>query len=57
MWQHLDASFGGPYEIVGPRTELYDLLAEAPVSHAYGAPDFPGVIWRAGARAGSTSRP
>ncbi|MFB7271264.1 GDSL-type esterase/lipase family protein [Streptomyces sp. NPDC056244] len=41
MWQHLEAAFGGPYRIVGPRTELYDPEAGAPVSYAYGAPDFP----------------
>ncbi|MFG3498114.1 GDSL-type esterase/lipase family protein [Streptomyces sp. NPDC047928] len=41
MWQHLNATFGGPYAIVGPRTELYDKHAEAPVSHAYADPDFP----------------
>ncbi|MFJ6011222.1 GDSL-type esterase/lipase family protein [Streptomyces sp. NPDC092952] len=46
MWQHLDATFDGPFSIVGPRTELYDTEAGAPVSDAYGAPDFP-----AGARA------
>ncbi|OKJ99516.1 hypothetical protein AMK26_26135 [Streptomyces sp. CB03234] len=42
MWQHLDAtSDGRPYEIVGPRTELYDPAADAPVSHAYADPAFP----------------
>ncbi|MFJ8645929.1 GDSL-type esterase/lipase family protein [Streptomyces sp. NPDC093546] len=41
MWQHLNATFGGPYAIVGPRTELYDTSADAPVSHAYADPDFP----------------
>ncbi|MFF8695063.1 GDSL-type esterase/lipase family protein [Streptomyces sp. NPDC015144] len=41
MWQHLDATFDGPFSIVGPRTELYDTDAGAPVSDAYGAPDFP----------------
>ncbi|MEV8453828.1 GDSL-type esterase/lipase family protein [Streptomyces sp. NPDC052095] len=46
MWQHLDAAFDGPFSIVGPRTALYDTEAGAPVSDAYGAPDFP-----AGARA------
>ncbi|MFF2010293.1 GDSL-type esterase/lipase family protein [Streptomyces sp. NPDC058195] len=46
MWQHLDATSGAPFSIVGPRTELYDTEAGAPVSDAYGAPDFP-----AGARA------
>lgn len=41
MWQHLNASFGGPYKIVGPRTEVYDTFADAPVSHDYADPDFP----------------
>ncbi|MFB7183628.1 GDSL-type esterase/lipase family protein [Streptomyces sp. NPDC056257] len=35
MWQHLDSTFGGPYRIVGPRTELYE------GSDAYADPDFP----------------
>lgn len=48
MWRHLNASYGGPYAIVGPRTGLYDAdaRADAPVSHAYGAPDFPAKAWR-----------
>ncbi|MFF1479882.1 GDSL-type esterase/lipase family protein [Streptomyces sp. NPDC058301] len=41
MWQHLTASLDGSFEIVGPRTELYDTDAGAPLSYAYGAPDFP----------------
>ncbi|MGI5398206.1 GDSL-type esterase/lipase family protein [Streptomyces sp. CA-135486] len=41
MWQHLAASFDGPYEIVGPRTELYDTDAAAPVSGAYKDAAFP----------------
>ncbi|MGW1766776.1 GDSL-type esterase/lipase family protein [Streptomyces sp. NPDC002073] len=41
MWQHLNASFGGPYKIVGPRTEVYDTFADAPVSHEYADPGFP----------------
>lgn len=45
MWQHLNAAHGGPYAIVGPRTGLYDAQADAPVSHAYGAPDFPAKAW------------
>ncbi|MFE2170316.1 GDSL-type esterase/lipase family protein [Streptomyces sp. NPDC059447] len=35
MWQHLDATFGGPYEIVGPRHELYEGSTE------YADPGFP----------------
>ncbi|WP_405807755.1 GDSL-type esterase/lipase family protein [Streptomyces sp. NBC_00210] len=41
MWQHLAASLDGQYEIVGPRTELYDADAAAPVSCAYKDPAFP----------------
>ncbi|MEU2112262.1 GDSL-type esterase/lipase family protein [Streptomyces sp. NPDC019507] len=41
MWQHLNRSFGGPYAIVGPRTELYDTTADAPVSADYACPGFP----------------
>ncbi|MEU9982358.1 GDSL-type esterase/lipase family protein [Streptomyces sp. NPDC050856] len=41
MWQHLSATYGGPYRIVGPRTELYDTVAGAPVSHDYADPAFP----------------
>lgn len=41
MWQHLDATFGGPYRIVGPRCELFDTCANEPVSHAYADPGFP----------------
>ncbi|WP_455360791.1 GDSL-type esterase/lipase family protein [Streptomyces sp. SYSU K21746] len=41
MWQHLCASFGGPFEIVGPRTAVYDASADAPVSHHYADPGFP----------------
>ncbi|MFI9625102.1 GDSL-type esterase/lipase family protein [Streptomyces sp. NPDC052042] len=41
MWRHLSATLGAPFEIVGPRSALYDPEADAAVSHAYGAPDFP----------------
>ncbi|WP_431043731.1 GDSL-type esterase/lipase family protein [Streptomyces sp. P1-3] len=41
MWEHLNATFGGPYKIVGPRCEVYDKHADAPVSHDYGDPAFP----------------
>ncbi|MBT2455145.1 GDSL-type esterase/lipase family protein [Streptomyces sp. ISL-86] len=46
MWQHLNATFGGPYQIVGPRTELYDTLADAPTSHEYADPGFPAAARR-----------
>ncbi|MFD8967334.1 GDSL-type esterase/lipase family protein [Streptomyces sp. NPDC059568] len=37
MWQHLDASYGVPFRIVGPRSGLYDSEADAPVSYDYAA--------------------
>ncbi|MFG2642521.1 GDSL-type esterase/lipase family protein [Streptomyces sp. NPDC048370] len=46
MWQHLEAALPGRYEIVGPRTELYDSGADAPLSHAYADPDFPAPARR-----------
>lgn len=57
MWQHLGAAFGGPFEIVGPRTALYDdgsgaasaagpLAADVPAGQAYADPDFPGEARR-----------
>lgn len=45
MWQHLDAA-GEPYEIVGPRRELYDADENAAVSHEYADPCFPGPARR-----------
>ncbi|MEU9452109.1 SGNH/GDSL hydrolase family protein [Streptomyces sp. NPDC048277] len=41
MWQHLCATYGGPFTLVGPREALYDKLADAPTSYAYADPDFP----------------
>ncbi|GHJ39910.1 SGNH/GDSL hydrolase family protein [Streptomyces sp. TS71-3] len=41
MWQHLCATFGGPFAIVGPREALYDKVADAPVSSEYADPAFP----------------
>jgi lysophospholipase L1-like esterase len=47
MWQHLEATLGNDgYAITGPRTELYDTEAGAPVSHAYGDPAFPAPARR-----------
>ncbi|MEU5453890.1 MULTISPECIES: GDSL-type esterase/lipase family protein [Streptomyces] len=46
MWQHLEAFPGLPYEIVGPRSTLYDAEAGAPVSHAYADPSFPPAARR-----------
>ncbi|MFG3021863.1 SGNH/GDSL hydrolase family protein [Streptomyces sp. NPDC048254] len=41
MWQHLCATYGGPFTLVGPRETLYDKLADAPVSYTYADPGFP----------------
>jgi hypothetical protein len=41
MWQHLRATYGGPFRIVGPRETLYDKATESPDSHEYADPDFP----------------
>ncbi|MEU3723513.1 GDSL-type esterase/lipase family protein [Streptomyces sp. NPDC031705] len=42
MWQHLGATLGdGSFEIVGPRSALYDTATDTPTSHAYAAADFP----------------
>ncbi|MEW1774221.1 GDSL-type esterase/lipase family protein [Streptomyces sp. NPDC086777] len=41
MWQHLCATYGGPFTLVGPRETLYDKQAEAPTSYAYADPGFP----------------
>ncbi len=41
MWQHLCATYGGPFTLVGPRETLYDKAADAPTSYAYADPGFP----------------
>ncbi|QKW07212.1 hypothetical protein HUT18_13225 [Streptomyces sp. NA04227] len=41
MWQHLCATHGGPFQIVGPRDTLFDKAAGEPVSQDYADPDFP----------------
>ncbi|MFD7322028.1 GDSL-type esterase/lipase family protein [Streptomyces sp. NPDC059875] len=46
MWQHLETVLPGGYEIVGPRTELYDSGADAPLSHDYADPAFPAPARR-----------
>ncbi len=46
MWRHLEATLPGGYEIVGPRTGLYDPEADAPVSDAYADPAFPAAARR-----------
>ncbi|MGW3634158.1 SGNH/GDSL hydrolase family protein [Streptomyces sp. NPDC005122] len=41
MWQHLRATYGGPFRIIGPRETLYDKATESPDSYEYAEPDFP----------------
>jgi len=41
VWQHLCATYGGPFTLVGPRETQYDKAADAPTSYAYADPDFP----------------
>lgn len=41
MWQHLRATYAGPFRIVGPRETLYDKATESPDSYEYADPDFP----------------
>ncbi|MFD3312525.1 SGNH/GDSL hydrolase family protein [Streptomyces sp. NPDC058694] len=41
MWQHLRATYGGPFKIVGPRETLYDKATEAADSYEYADQDFP----------------
>ncbi|GAA3488835.1 MULTISPECIES: GDSL-type esterase/lipase family protein [Streptomyces] len=46
MWRHLEATMPGAYEIVGPRTALYDPATGAPTSDAYADPAFPAAARR-----------
>ncbi|MFD7819487.1 GDSL-type esterase/lipase family protein [Streptomyces sp. NPDC059785] len=41
MWQHLRATYGGPFKIVGPRETLHDPVTDAPTSYEYAEPGFP----------------
>jgi hypothetical protein len=41
MWQHLRATYGGPFKVVGPRETLYDKATESPDSLEYADPEFP----------------
>jgi hypothetical protein len=41
MWQHLCATYGGPFTLVGPRETLHDKATDAPTSYAYAEPGFP----------------
>ncbi|WNF28714.1 GDSL-type esterase/lipase family protein [Streptomyces sp. C11-1] len=46
MWQHLESFPALPYEIVGPRSTLYDAEANAPLSETYADPSFPALARR-----------
>ncbi|MET9952943.1 GDSL-type esterase/lipase family protein [Streptomyces sp. NPDC006339] len=46
MWRHLEAVLPGGYEIVGPRSALYEAATDAATSHAYADPEFPAAARR-----------
>ncbi|MBD0707282.1 MULTISPECIES: GDSL-type esterase/lipase family protein [unclassified Streptomyces] len=46
MWRHLESALPGEFEIVGPRTGLYDPAADAPGPEAYADPAFPAAARR-----------
>ncbi|MFE1789905.1 GDSL-type esterase/lipase family protein [Streptomyces sp. NPDC059525] len=47
MWQHLRATLGdGSFEIVGPRSALYDTAGDTPAAQAYADPGFPAPARR-----------
>jgi lysophospholipase L1-like esterase len=46
MWRHLRATLGGPFQVVGPRTALYDPARDEAVSEEYGDPGFPRAARR-----------
>lgn len=41
LWQHLRETYGGPFQIVGPREALYDKATDTADSYEYADPDFP----------------
>lgn len=41
MWQHLRATYGGPFKMVGTREALYDKATDTADSYEYADPDFP----------------
>ncbi|MEU9306985.1 GDSL-type esterase/lipase family protein [Streptomyces sp. NPDC048256] len=41
MWQHLCATYGGPFTLTGPRETLYEKATDSAASYAYADPDFP----------------
>ena len=40
LWQHLRATSTGPFDLVGPRTDVWDYLTDQPGSQAYVDPAF-----------------
>ena len=40
LWRHLEATADGPVDLVGPRTDLWDDLADEPGNHDYIDPAF-----------------
>ncbi|MFF0432873.1 GDSL-type esterase/lipase family protein [Streptomyces sp. NPDC004327] len=46
MWQHLESVLPGAYEIVGPRTAVYEAADDAATSEAYADPEFPAAARR-----------
>ncbi|MFJ1594441.1 GDSL-type esterase/lipase family protein [Kitasatospora albolonga] len=46
LWQHFEAVGPAPYEIVGPRTTLYDPGTGTALSDAYADPSFPPAARR-----------
>ncbi|MGW4160549.1 GDSL-type esterase/lipase family protein [Streptomyces sp. NPDC004788] len=46
MWRHLESVLPGGYEIVGPRTMLYEAADDAATSDAYADPGFPAAARR-----------
>ncbi|MCH0562036.1 MULTISPECIES: SGNH/GDSL hydrolase family protein [unclassified Streptomyces] len=41
MWQHLCATYGGPFTLVGTREALHDKATDTDSSYAYADPGFP----------------
>ncbi|WP_399096879.1 GDSL-type esterase/lipase family protein [Streptomyces sp. BBFR2] len=41
LWQHLRATYDGPFRLVGPRDALHDAATGAATSQRYGDPAFP----------------
>ncbi|MFE0515202.1 SGNH/GDSL hydrolase family protein [Streptomyces sp. NPDC058964] len=41
LWQHLCATYGRPFKLVGPREALYEKSTDSATSFEYADPDFP----------------